>query len=100
MELRDLFVAMVAFAIGCSMLYAAILNEGWCFQMKAARMIAESKGRANARTCVGSVGTLMIVIGLYLVLAPIIATNFLHSMDDRNAHGKHETSAMNFADAD
>lgn len=100
MEIRDLFVATVAIVIGGSMLYTAFLNEGWCFQMKVARMIAESKGHAKARTFVGSVGTFMIILGLYIVLAPMIATNFLHSLDQRNAHVGNEIGEMHFADAD
>ena len=41
MELRDLFVAAVALTLGGMMLYTAALNEGWCFQMKVARMIED-----------------------------------------------------------
>ena len=100
MELRDLLVATVAISLGGMMLYAAALNEGWCFQMKVARLIEESRGRDKSRTVVGSVGTLMIVLGLYLLLAPIIATNFLQNMDNRNAQHARDIGTMNFADAD
>ena len=78
MELRDLFVATVAMTIGGMMVYTSILNEGWCFQMKVARVIAETKGRENARTFIGAVGTIMLLLGLYIVLVPLIASNWLN----------------------
>jgi hypothetical protein len=100
MELRDLFVATVALSLGAMMVYTAAFNEGWCFQLKVARMIEESKGRSKARTFVGSVGTLMIVVGLYLILAPVVATKLLQTMDNRSAQNSDDTRTMNLADAD
>lgn len=77
MELRDLFVATVAMTIGGMMVYTSILNEGWCFQMKIARVIAETKGRDQARTFIGGVGTFVLLLGLYILIAPLIASSWL-----------------------
>jgi hypothetical protein len=99
MEIRDLFVAAVALTIGGIMIYAAILNEGWCFQMKIARAIAESKGRDKARSFIGSVGSLMVLIGLYLLLAPL-AFSILQHADDRARVQSHPAGTMSFAESD
>jgi len=79
MEIRDLFVATVAITIGVIMLHASIWNQGWCFQMKVARVIEESKGRESARTFIGTVGTTMMLLGFYLLLAPWIASQLFQS---------------------
>jgi len=70
MEIRDLFVAVVALTIGGMMIYSSALDRGWCLEMKIARVIEESKGRASARSFMGWVGSLLVLIGLYLLLAP------------------------------
>ncbi len=44
MEIRDLFVAIVALILGGMMLHAAILDQGWCFRMSIARRIDEAMG--------------------------------------------------------
>ena len=77
MDLRDLFVATVAIVLGGIMLYAAIVNQGWCFQMKVARVVAKSQGRDKARTMIGTVGMFLLLIGLYLVLAPSIIVSMM-----------------------
>ena len=41
---RDLLVAFVAVGLGAMMVYSAILNEGWCFQMALARKVSERCG--------------------------------------------------------
>lgn len=81
MDLRDLFVASVAGTIGIMMIYASLLNEGWCFQMKVTRAIEESMGRQRARTFIGTVGASLTFIGLYLLLAPWVATQWFQSSD-------------------
>ena len=100
MELRDLFVATVALTLGGMMLYTAALNEGWCFQMKVARMIEESKGRAKARTFVGSIGTLMVVVGLYLLFAPVFAAKIFQTLDNRNTNDRGDLGKMSLVDAE
>ena len=99
MELRDLFVATVALVLGCMMLYTSIFNEGWCFQMKIARVIAESKGRTQARTFIGSVGALMVTMGLYLILAPFALTLF-QSNNDQTSSNSSTAGSMQFAEGD
>ena len=93
MDLRDIFVGSVAMALGVLMIYTALVNQGWCFQMKVARVIAESKGQAKARTFIGSVGALILLLGLYTLIAPMIATQILQTNDQRG-------STLTFADGD
>lgn len=83
MDLRDFFVASVAITIGAMMIYTALLNEGWCFQMKIARVIEESRGRGKARSFIGTVGAAMLLLGLYILLAPWIASQWLQSSEIR-----------------
>ena len=83
MELRDVFVASVALTIGGMMVYTSVLNEGWCFQMKIARVIEESKGRDKARTFIGAIGSLMMLLGLYILITPWLASNWFQSDNHR-----------------
>ena len=62
---RDYLVAFVAFVLGAMMLYSAILNEGWCFQMAMARKVSKHAGHQSARVFIGSVGTFVILLGVY-----------------------------------
>ena len=67
---RDYFVALVAFVLGAMMLYSAILNEGWCFQMAMARKISKHGGHQSARIFIGSIGTFVILLGVYTLFGP------------------------------
>lgn len=67
---RDYFVALVAFGLGAMMLYSAILNEGWCFQMAMARKISKHSGHQSARIFIGSIGTFVILLGVYTLFGP------------------------------
>lgn len=98
MELRDLFVASVAMTIGGMMLYTSILNEGWCFQMKVARVIAETKGRAKARTFIGGVGAFMLLLGLYILVVPLIASSWLNWQESNGTRVPHTQPVMANAD--
>ncbi len=84
MEIRDLFVSMVAITIGVMMLYAALINRGWCFQMKIVRSVEEARNRQSARTFIGIVGMTMTLIGLYLLLAPWLASELVNPSETRN----------------
>jgi hypothetical protein len=77
---RDLLVAAIAIGLGSMMLHTAIANEGWCFQMAFARMVAKRRGNESARYVIGSVGTFVILLGLYTFCSP-----FLNSQDFREA---------------
>jgi hypothetical protein len=74
MSERDLFVAVVALVLGVMMLYSAILNEGWCFQMAFARKISKHRGNESARYAIGSVGTLVIFLGMFTLIAPYLGS--------------------------
>ncbi len=79
------------------MIYSSILDQGWCLQMKIARVIEEAKGRSKARTFVGSVGSLMVLIGLYLLLA----SSFLPLFQSGNqATSSGHTGEMSLAEGD
>ena len=69
---RDYLVAFVAFGLGAMMLYSAILNEGWCFQMAMARKVSKHAGHQSARIFIGSVGTFVILLGVYTLFGPQI----------------------------
>lgn len=97
MELRDLFVATVALVLGCMMLSASILDQGRFFQMKFARVIAESKGRMPARTFIGSIGSLMILIALYLILTPFTLAIF-QTDGNRSSADNPGDGSMRFAE--
>ncbi|MFK7767808.1 MAG: hypothetical protein AB8B55_11345 [Mariniblastus sp.] len=94
MDLRDFFVGSVAITLGAMMVYTAVVNQGWCLEMKIARVIAESKGQSKARTFVGSIGGLLLLLGIYIVTAPAIATQLFQSSNDQNG------APATFAEAD
>jgi hypothetical protein len=73
---RDLFVAAVAIGLGTMMLHAAIANEGWCFQMTFARKVSKHRGQESARLVVGSVGTFVILLGIYTLCSPYLNSIF------------------------
>ena len=97
MELRDVFVATVAIVLGGIMLYAAILDRGWCFQLKITRIIADAQGRTKARQFIGFTGTSLIVMGIYIVFAPQIAKAFVPAGIDQ---GNRDSGTVNSADVD
>ncbi len=67
---RDLLVAVVALGLGTMMVYSAILNEGWCFQMALARKVSERRGPRSARILIGSIGAFVILLGLNILFGP------------------------------
>ena len=91
MEIRDLFVATVALTIGCLLIHASIINKGWAFQMTIARAIAQAKGQAPARFFIGSVGTVMVLMGIYLILAPL-RLSFLLPNENGSTKNSHAES--------
>ncbi|GAG56065.1 unnamed protein product, partial [marine sediment metagenome] len=90
----------VAFVLGGMMLYAAILDRGWCYQMRIARIIDVSKGREQARTFIGGVGTLLLLIAIYLVIAPLVAPAMIRPTDIDEGHSEQSTGAINLAETD
>lgn len=98
MEIRDLFVASVALTLGVIMVYSSILNQGWCFHLKVARVIEESKGRDKARTFVGTIGGVLVLVGLYLLLAALAFPMFQSNEDEVNVRASQ--GMMSFAEGD
>jgi putative copper export protein len=69
---RDLAVAVIAFALGVSLFYAAVIGEGWCYRLKFAEIIDNRGGRTAARGTIGFIGSLLILIGIQTFIS---ATN-------------------------
>lgn len=99
MDLRDIFVAFVAITLGGTMLYASIINEGWCFQMRIAQAIEDNRGRKQARTVIASAGTVIIFLGLYLLLSPMLIVS-LFQQESRENNFQTVTGSAVFAEAE
>jgi len=84
--------------IGGMMIYTSILNEGWCFQLKVARVIAETKGRDQARTFIGGLGTFVLLLGLYILIVPLIASSWIPWDQSRNSRVPHHQPVVANAD--
>jgi len=66
-ETRDLFVGTVAAVFGVIFLTASIRNRGWAFQMTIIKAIENRFGKNPERICVGLVGLVLLLVGLYLI---------------------------------
>jgi hypothetical protein len=82
---RDLLVAGVAVGLGCHMILAAVQDNEWCFQLHSARSLERSIGRTPARIVIGLVGTLVILMGVYIIFTPL-AGKFIRSKPNESAH--------------
>jgi len=72
---RDIFVSLVALILGALMLYSAIIGDGWCFRMTAARIIESRRGRGFARGTIGGIGSLLILIGVQTFISVYAPAN-------------------------
>lgn len=70
MFLRDLLVATIALGLGLSMIRVAAINQGWWFENFIVRNIESNRGRAAARKSLYLSGALMVVIGVWTLVAP------------------------------
>ena len=76
MDLRDILVASVAIVLGAIMLHSALVNQGWCFQMRFAQSLESLCGRNGARAFIGGVGSIMVMIGVHLLLPPSLLASW------------------------
>ena len=63
---RDLFVALVAIGLGLNIIYTVICNSERCFQLSTVQMMERNFGRHNAKLMIIGLGSLCVVIGIYL----------------------------------
>ena len=70
---RDILVAFVALSLGAMMIHSAILSEGWCFHMALSKTISKHGGHNSARIFIGSMGTSVILLGIYTLSTPLLA---------------------------
>jgi hypothetical protein len=84
MNERDLLVAAVSIGLGLLMTYSAARNEGWCFQMTFARAIEKFHGPQAARMAIGSVGTAMILLGIYTATVPSTTKSSVGDIESAN----------------
>ncbi|MFT5525383.1 MAG: hypothetical protein ACI9HK_003351 [Pirellulaceae bacterium] len=66
--MTDLFVGLVACAIGAAALVAAIANWDSAFQLDKAQWIEERWGRSAARKLFGVIGLIMIGFGVLVAI--------------------------------
>ena len=64
---RDLVVALVAIGLGVNIIYTVLYNSERCFQLSTVQMMERNFGRNNAMLIVIGLGSLCIVMGLYLI---------------------------------
>ena len=66
-ETRDFFVGTVATVFGVIFLTASIRNRGWAFQTTIIKAIEKRFGKTPERICVGLIGIVLLLVGLYLI---------------------------------
>jgi len=66
---RDLLVASVAFLMGVSMIYFAIVDSGWYFENFLIRRVEAKRGRYAARKLLGTCGCMIILLGTYTLFS-------------------------------
>jgi hypothetical protein len=68
--------------------------------MRIARKIDETWGRDRARTFIGFVGTFLMLLGLYILVAPLVATTMLQPTDVDQGPKDQSIGAWNLAEVD
>lgn len=64
---RDLVVAVVAIGLGVNIIYTVICNRERCFQLSTVQMMEKNFGRGSATWILIGLGSLCVVLGIYLV---------------------------------
>jgi hypothetical protein len=93
MSERDLLVGVVAISLGAMMIYSAVINEGWCFQMALARKLEKHKGQSSARILIGGIGAFVTLLGAYILLTPY-HTALLSSQDSKPPESKENRASL------
>lgn len=63
---RDLFVALVAIGLGLKIIYTVLCSSEKCFELSTVRMMERNFGRSNARLILICLGSLCVVMGIYI----------------------------------
>lgn len=71
MDERDLLVACISTGLGVTIIYAILFNPEWLFRLRTPRMFERNFGRDRAKLFLVSIGTILILLGTYLVIAPL-----------------------------
>lgn len=66
---RDLLVAAIAACLGLNLIYAAVTDNDWTFQLGSVSSLEKTIGRTMTRLVVAFVGTSLIGVGAHLVAA-------------------------------
>lgn len=67
---RDLLIAFIAFALGFLMISSALTNYERAFEMRTPQFLTETIGRTGARLVMGTIGLLIVLMGMYILCAP------------------------------
>ena len=65
---RDLLVALIAACLGLNVIYAAISNNDWVFELGSVSALNDSVGRSATRAILAFMGGCLIMIGAHLVV--------------------------------
>ena len=71
MDERDLLVACISTALGATINYGLLFNPAWLFRLRTPQMLERNLGRTRAGWVLGSTGTALILLGVYLVFSPM-----------------------------
>lgn len=65
---EDVFVGMVSVALGLFLVVVAARNADWYYQVRTARFLEARLGRAGARWVHGTLGCVLITLGVAIAL--------------------------------
>ena len=86
---RDLFVALVAIGLGLNIIYTVLFRKERCFEIATVQMMERNFGRGNARLILICLGSLCVVLGVYLA-----AQASLRKTASRNSSLEHQFHAL------
>ena len=72
---RDLLVSFIAFALGFLMISSALTNYERAFEMRTPQYLTDIIGRTGARLVMGTIGLLIVIMGIYILWAPLFSRN-------------------------
>ena len=90
---RDLLVGLIAIGLGGVLLVAAISNYQPAFEMRTPKFLAKRFGQTIARLIIGCVGTLVLLMGIYILLDSPSIRNKLQPATGTSLPNQHLPSA-------
>ena len=85
---RDLLVAAIAACLGLNLIYAAVTDNDWTFQLGSVSSLENVIGRTKTRLVIAFVGTSLIGVGAHLVAASRMPEKSLGNSVHRKAPSK------------